>query len=93
MLTSIEQGLATGALEPNTQIPTEHELCDRYQVSRITVKRALNELVADGVIYTRQGKGSFISGKKIDYDLGLHSYTAMMHSLGLSSTSEVLEPK
>ncbi|MGX7060187.1 GntR family transcriptional regulator [Vagococcus humatus] len=43
------------------QLPTELELADMYQVSRITSKRALVELENDGFIYRLRGKGSFVS--------------------------------
>lgn len=47
------------------KIPSENELAERFNVSRITVKKALDTLVEDGMIYRIQGKGSFIaSGAK-----------------------------
>lgn len=45
------------------KIPTEDELITRFQVSRVTVRKALQVLVDDGVIYKVQGSGSFFSGK------------------------------
>lgn len=45
------------------KLPTENDLINRFQVSRITVRKALDELVHDGVIYKIQGSGSFFSGK------------------------------
>jgi GntR family transcriptional regulator len=87
----IEQGLEDGSLAQNDQIPPEYELAECFQVSRITVKRALDDLVAEGLVYSRQGKGTFIAGRKVDHDLGLFSHTIMMEKLGLVPSSRVLE--
>ena len=44
------------------QIPSEKELMTRFDVSRSTVRQSLAELVNEGVIYKKQGLGSFFSG-------------------------------
>ena len=41
-------------------IPNEAQLCDHYKVSRITVRRAIGDLCADGVLYRRHGVGTFV---------------------------------
>lgn len=45
--------------KPNFQLPSENQLALRFQTTRITAKRALNELQKDGMIYRIHGKGSF----------------------------------
>lgn len=50
-----------GILRPGDKIPTEYQLMQKYQVSRITVSKALNELKADGIIIRFPNKGSFVS--------------------------------
>jgi DNA-binding LacI/PurR family transcriptional regulator len=50
----------SGGLKPGDRAPTEKELCQQFSVSRITSKRALEMLVADGYVIRFRGKGSFI---------------------------------
>ncbi|WP_274362886.1 GntR family transcriptional regulator [Paenibacillus thermotolerans] len=50
--------------QPNDKIPSENELAAEFNVSRITIKNALKQLVEEGLIYRIQGKGSFVSPKK-----------------------------
>ncbi|MCZ8511822.1 GntR family transcriptional regulator [Paenibacillus filicis] len=45
---------------PDQQIPSENELAEQFQVSRVTVRGALSELVDEGAIYRIRGKGSFV---------------------------------
>lgn len=46
---------------PNDRIPSENELAEKFNVSRITIRGALSKLIEEGLIYRVQGKGSFIS--------------------------------
>lgn len=50
-----------GVYRPHDQIPSEPELCRLYQVSRATVRMALDKLVEQRLIYRRHGKGTFVS--------------------------------
>jgi GntR family transcriptional regulator len=52
-------------------LPSEEVLAREYGVSRITVKRAVLDLVSEGVLYRRQGKGTFVAAPKIEEDLSL----------------------
>ncbi|GBF72505.1 GntR family transcriptional regulator [Paenibacillus sp. 598K] len=47
--------------QADDQLPTEQELAEKFNVSRFTVKKAMAELVKEGLVYRIQGKGSFIS--------------------------------
>jgi GntR family transcriptional regulator len=50
-----------GTYAPGQQIPTEPELCQAFDVSRITVRKAIDELVAEGWLVRRQGRGTFVA--------------------------------
>ncbi|MFK5882461.1 MAG: GntR family transcriptional regulator [Sulfurospirillum sp.] len=54
--------------KPNDLLPPESKLIQMYGVSRITVRKAMDELDREGVIIKKQGKGTFVKEKKILYD-------------------------
>lgn len=77
--TEIEENLHPGDL-----IGTETELEQRFQVSRITIRRAIDELVHAGLLLRRQGSGTFVAPPKVSQELGMpHSWTESMRNLGL----------
>ena len=55
----IKSKILTGGFSPGEKIPTETELCDTYQVSKITVRQATLNLVNEGLLVRKQGKGTF----------------------------------
>jgi GntR family transcriptional regulator len=52
--------IANGMYAPQSALPTEESLCEQFGVSRITVRRALADLTAQGLVERRQGVGSFV---------------------------------
>lgn len=61
--------IAEGQLKPNQKIPTELEMSEMYQISRMTVRKALAQLVDEGVLAKKQGKGTFVQEQKMEEDL------------------------
>lgn len=53
--------ISSGNWQLNDRIPSEEELCRKHQVSKITVRQAINNLVSDGYLIKLQGKGTFVS--------------------------------
>ncbi|MFZ5827264.1 MAG: GntR family transcriptional regulator [Bacillota bacterium] len=80
-----------GRLQPGQQILSERELADQFDMSRMTVRHALNELVNQGVLFRHQGKGTFVGRPKIRQKLrGLSSFTEDMLNRGLRPGGRVL---
>lgn len=52
-------------MQAGDMLPSEGELCKIYEVSRTTIRKALNELNQEGMVYSYQGKGTFVSPKKV----------------------------
>lgn len=57
---SLQNQIRSSELKPGQMLPSEKELSDRYGASRLTVRRALDDLAAEGSIYKIQGKGTFV---------------------------------
>ena len=78
------------SLEENEQILSEREICEIYNVSRTTVRQAMDELEKEGYIYKIHGKGTFVSPKRMNQDLiSFYSFTEEMKKLGKVPSSEV----
>jgi GntR family transcriptional regulator len=56
----LRHNVAAGDLRPGDQLPSESQLCDRYSVSPMTVRRAINLLADQGVVVAEQGRGTFV---------------------------------
>lgn len=71
-------------LQPGDPLGTEAELEQRFSVSRITIRRAIDELAQDGLVVRRPGSGTFVARNKVADKLGvLYSWTERMLELGL----------
>ncbi len=53
----------SAALKPGDRLPSEYRLADEFVVSRATVREAVRALIADGLLITRQGQGTFVAAK------------------------------
>ncbi|MBI9046953.1 MAG: GntR family transcriptional regulator [Anaerolineaceae bacterium] len=56
----IQSQIAEGAFRPGSQLPSEAQLCRRYGISPMTVRRSINLLADQGVVNTVQGRGTFV---------------------------------
>ncbi len=63
LYSSLKRGITSGEIEYGEQMPTEQQLSDALDISRITAKRAMDELASDGLIARQRGKGSYVTYK------------------------------
>lgn len=83
--------IARGAYSPGDQLPAEPELIERFGVSRITVRQALSDLEAEGLVIRRHGKGTFVAERRIPQNLvRLTDFVEDMELAGLAPSSRVL---
>jgi GntR family transcriptional regulator len=89
----IAAAIQSGKLAPDDQLPPEREMAEIANISRVTVRKAVAQLVSDGLVEQRQGAGSFVraAAPKLEQSLSsLVSFTENMRARGMASTSEVL---
>ena len=83
-----------GSYQPHQQMPSESEMMAAFDVSRITVRQALNDLQNEGLIFRIHGKGSFVSKPKAFQDLGrLQGFGEAMRQMGYETYARVLAIK
>jgi GntR family transcriptional regulator, frlABCD operon transcriptional regulator len=88
---SIKDSVEKGDYRPSEKIPNEGELCERYGVSRITVRRAIKELVSEGLLERKQGKGTFVTRQKVARELvHVNGFTDFSKQLGKNPSKRVL---
>lgn len=80
-------------LEPHALLPTERELATTHEVSRATIRIALDGLSDAGVVYRIQGAGTFVAGPAISKTLNLSSFSEDMEVRGWQPSSRLLEAK
>jgi GntR family transcriptional regulator len=83
--------IATGSYQIEEKLPSERELAEELNISRMTVREALKALVHEGFIYTRVGKGTYVSNLHYQQDSALTSFSEQMQKLGKEVSSKVIE--
>lgn len=88
---SLRLQIQNDAFKDKENLPSERELAERYAVSRMTVRQALQKLRHEGLIYHERGVGTFVNNRKIDvHTRNLNGFSEEMQSLGLVPSSRVL---
>jgi GntR family transcriptional regulator len=67
--TAIDTRIESGEWLPESQVPSERELCERFRVSRITVRQALHQLVTDGRLVRIHGRGTYVATSPVKKQL------------------------
>ncbi|WP_367357471.1 GntR family transcriptional regulator [Mesotoga sp.] len=90
----LKESLNSGKYQKGDKLPTEKELCQNYGISRLTVRRAMDELRREGFIERLKGKGTFVTGSKREEQLAiLTGFTDEARKRGSETRSVVLENK
>lgn len=91
LVARIRAEIENGVYEIDSRIPSEQELCEKYEVSRITVRKALEELSEEGLLVRRQGKGTFVSVPSMEIDVKpITSFHDACRLVGRVASSKVL---
>ena len=87
---ALREAIETQLLKPEGALPPERDLATGFDVSRITVRKALDGLVAEGLLKRRQGAGTFVAGRVEKQFSKLTSFSEDMASRGRRASSEWL---
>ncbi len=90
----IKDAIEKGDYAPKERIPSELELAEQYEVSRITVRRAVEELCSDGYLVKQQGRGTFVATPHINRQFhtnGLQSFTELCADNGMTAGAHVID--
>jgi len=89
---ALEDRIVAGEYPPGSPIPSERELSEGFQVSRMTVRQATRMLVSEGLCYRKRGMGIYVAEKKIPPETQVFmGFTDMVKLRGLTPSSKVLE--
>ncbi len=89
--TQLRQEIAEGRFERTGKLPSEAELRERFSVSRVTVRLALNTLAESGLIEQRKGKGTYLIGREVRYELDtLRSFHESLRLQGFDARMSLL---
>jgi GntR family transcriptional regulator len=88
---SLGEQVTNGLLQPGDRIPTELELCEQFRTTRLTVRRAIDELIDEHILVGMGRKGTFVS--KAAWERHLNRFQSSFEDLvsrGLSPVTQVL---
>ncbi len=88
----IKEQIKDNILKPNQVIKSENEMCQCYDVSRVTVRKAIDELCAEGILYRIKGKGCFVRELK-DKKRRIYSFTEAVKNEGKTPSKKQLSLK
>lgn len=87
----LRREIINGNRQPGDQLPSENQLVEMHDVSRATVRQAMQELLADGLIVRKRGKGSFVAAPSLEQNLvRIVSFTEDMQRRGLKPRTRTI---
>lgn len=88
----LRQAILSGEFPLGTKLPNEEQLCDRFAVSRVTIREAVRGLIEDGYVVRRQGSGTYVRRRpslRNSLDTNF-SYTEYLEASGARAGKQVL---
>jgi GntR family transcriptional regulator len=88
----IRGSISSGTLKPGMRLPPERELCLDFGISRVTLRKALNQLVDEGVLIAAHGRGWYVASPAVrkEWPNSLESFSETAARMGLAAESEIL---
>ena len=91
LLNIIMRSILDGTLKTGDMLPSEMELCERFSISRSTIRQAFAALESEGLIDRCRGRGTFVCIPKLKRGLkNLYSFSSEMRMLGMTPASDLL---
>src|SRR5687767_5549191 len=91
LASQLEAAIASGRLKPGDRLESESLLSDRFAVSRITVRQAIEELARKQIVVRKQGKGTFVTQPAVKHDLRrLHGLLGSLFSQSEAASTTLL---
>jgi DNA-binding GntR family transcriptional regulator len=88
----IAEMILSGKLPPDSKIQSEREFSEDLGVSRMTVRRAITELVNEGLLERRHGSGTYVAKPKVTYESPeMVNYIQAMQQRNIATASQLLE--
>lgn len=88
----IRDDINSGVYPVHSKIPSEMELCERYAVSRVTVRKALAELIEEGLLIPQQGRGTFVGIPALVRNLkSINSFHDTCRMIGAKAGAKLLK--
>lgn len=88
----IKDMIESGELKEGDVLLPEREICKEQEISRMTVNKAINALVSEGILYRKQGKGTFVAQKKKKYQFNnVKGFTEVMKSRGIDIKTDIIK--
>lgn len=88
----LRRTILSGEFSVGSKLPNEEQLCDRFNVSRVTIREAVRGLIEDGYVVRRQGSGTYVTRRPLlrnSLDVNF-SYTEYLESSGVEAGRQVL---
>jgi GntR family transcriptional regulator len=91
--TKLREAIVSGEFPLGTKLPNEEQLCDRFSVSRVTIREAVRGLIEDGYVVRRQGSGTYVRRRpslRNSLDTNF-SYSEYLAGAGVRTDRQVLD--